>query len=89
MGKVSQRLWYATGHAATVGMLVAVMASYDTGLGEALFFERADERPGVQPARCFHTVTSTAGDSSSITAELGGTGFPSSRISSRMSFTAS
>ena len=84
-------------HSAAVGVFVAVMAAFDSGLRETIFHERADERPSVQTAgarvesalRSFHTVTSTAGDSNSITAAFGGTGFPSSRISSRMSFTAS
>ena len=64
------------GDVASIGMFVAVMASFDAGLGEAVVFESADKRFRIHAAGNFQTVTSTAGDSTSRIAASGGDGFP-------------
>jgi hypothetical protein len=74
---------------AAIGVFVAAVAAFGTGFLEPVGFERGDELARVHASRNFQTVTRTAGDSTSRIAALGGIGFPSSRISSRMSFTAS
>src|SRR3989442_11620800 len=76
------------GDGAVVLVFVAAVASFSAGEIESISFERFDEFAGGDSARD-QTVTSTAGDSTSRIAALGGIGFPSSRISSRMSLIAS
>ena len=77
------------GYAPSIGVLEAMVAPLGSRLGEAVIQKRANQGAGIHTPGDSHTVTTTAGDSTSSSAASGGMGFPSSSISSTMSFTAS
>ncbi len=74
------------GGAATVGVLVEVMASVRADVYESVRLKRFRKLPSGDAFRDFQTVTTTAGDSISIS---GGTDFPSSMSWSTIIFTTS
>src|SRR5438552_17096332 len=67
-------------------MLVEAVASVRASICESVRFQGLDEFAGSNAFRDFQTVTTTAGDSISIS---GGTGFPSSINRSTIIFTTS
>ena len=77
------------GNGPSVGVLEAVVAPLGSRLGEAVIQKRVNQEAGVHAPGDPHTVTTTAGDSTSSSAASGGMDFPSSSISSTMSLTAS